>query len=122
MSYGCQCRHPPVVSRTRAEGSSRMQERLRARNVPEASPFEDAESLLRETRAITRVGSWSWDLERDLVTWSEELYRIFGVTPENFDPHFDGYLSLVHPDDRDEIHALIQASALSHEDFIFEHR
>src|SRR5688500_8061376 len=100
MPYGRQQRHPTAGSRPHS-GGSRMQDRLQARPVSEASPYEDPEQQLRETERITRVGSWRWDLERDLVAWSEELYRIFGVTQESFDPNLEGYLSLVHPNDRD---------------------
>jgi PAS domain S-box-containing protein len=40
-----------------------------------------SEEELREAQHVAHVGSWTWDVRRDVVRWSEELYRIFGRDP-----------------------------------------
>jgi PAS domain-containing protein len=39
------------------------------------------EAKLAEAQQIARMGSWEWEIASDRVTWSDELYRIYGVTP-----------------------------------------
>ena len=55
---------------------------------------------LREMEAVASVGSWEWHIATDEVRWSEQLFEIFGLKPEEFDATFEGYLSRVHPEDR----------------------
>ena len=40
------------------------------------------EAKLAEAQQIARMGSWEWEIAADRVTWSDELYRIYGVTPD----------------------------------------
>ena len=64
--------------------------------------IRQSEARLREAQRVARIGSF----ERDLVTnegvWSDELYRIFAVDPEETLP-YDRFLERVHPDDRDRV-------------------
>ncbi len=54
-------------------------------------------AMLVRTEAIARVGSWAWEVESDRVTWSEELFRIFGLEPAEEAPplaeHLDRYVA-----------------------------
>src|SRR5437868_11467405 len=47
------------------------------------------ERLLAEAQHLARLGSWEWDIAEDRVTWSDELFSIFGVSPNNFEPTFE---------------------------------
>jgi len=55
--------------------------------------------LLRDAQALARFGVWEWDLATDALVWSDGLYRIFGVSPEDVPPSFDALLARVHPED-----------------------
>jgi PAS domain S-box-containing protein len=57
--------------------------------------------LLAESQAIAHIGSWSIDLVTACVTWSDEMYRIYGVNKETFLPTVKNFIALIHPDDRD---------------------
>ena len=39
------------------------------------------ERQLDAAQQITHIGSWEWDLTTGAVTWSDELYRIYGLAP-----------------------------------------
>ncbi len=51
--------------------------------------------LLKETQALASVGSFEWDIRTGQLSWSEQLYRIFGVDPRVFRPSFEAYLAMV---------------------------
>ncbi|WP_340122773.1 PAS domain S-box protein [Methylobacter svalbardensis] len=61
--------------------------------------LQDKEQMLSEAQRIGHVGSWSMELATGNLSWSEELYRIYGVTPETFGHSEQAFLNLIHPDD-----------------------
>ena len=54
---------------------------------------------LNEAQHLALIGSWEWDLITDHVWWSDETYRIFGVTAQDFVPGFEAKGKFIHPDD-----------------------
>jgi len=60
----------------------------------------EKEYLLSESQRIAHIGSWSWDLVNRSVIWSDETYKIYGLTPEHFIPTRKAFFSLIHPDDQ----------------------
>ena len=70
------------------------------------------ERQLEIVQQITHIGSWEWEVSSGIVTWSDELYRIYGLAPRSREITFDVYLSFVHPDDRDRVSDEIRAALL----------
>lgn len=58
------------------------------------------EHQLARAQQLAKMGSWSWTVGTDRVVWSDEMYRIYGLSPETFAATFQGFLERVHPDDR----------------------
>lgn len=54
---------------------------------------------LNEAQQIAKIGSWEWDLQTHHIWWSDECYRIFGVTQQDFVPRFEANGKFIHPDD-----------------------
>ena len=92
-----------------------------AQREAEADLREHAERLA-EAQSIAALGSWEWDIERDLVSWSDEMHRIYGVDPETFDADYAGFLSFVHPDDRERVDEAVQQAFSTASSFQFDHR
>ncbi|WP_343698758.1 PAS domain S-box protein [Caulobacter sp.] len=72
--------------------------RLEARRAQHQS--REQGRLLAMTETISGVGHWRADLTERTVTWSDEVYRIYGRDPATFTPGVDMWLNLVHPDDQ----------------------
>jgi PAS domain S-box-containing protein len=82
---------------------------------------QKSERLLAEAERLAHIGSWSWYLPSDTVTWSDELYRIFGVEPLEIDPARDA-MGFVHPDDREMIRGIIDRTLQTKEPYSFFYR
>ncbi|GAC1622630.1 MAG: hypothetical protein NVS9B10_06820 [Nevskia sp.] len=77
---------------------------------------------LREAQSIGGMGSWRYELDERRLVWSDEVYRIYGQTPETFDQTFEGMLRQVPPEDRHLLENAL-AEALQKTDLIeFYHR
>jgi PAS domain S-box-containing protein len=76
-----------------------------SRDVTERRRFEEVlrarDVQLQEAQMLANLGSWEWDLRTNARTWSEQLWRIFGLRSEQMPAAFDGFYPLVHPDDRE---------------------
>jgi PAS domain S-box-containing protein len=59
-----------------------------------------AQEQLAEAEQLAHLGSWERDLIEDRVWWSDELYRIFGLAPNQSPPSYQALLERIHPDDR----------------------
>ncbi len=62
--------------------------------------LREREHLLRETQRVGRIGGWDYDIAGDKLNWSDEMRRIFHLESAQVETTLEGYLSLVHPDDR----------------------
>ncbi|MDX1744710.1 MAG: PAS domain S-box protein, partial [Halobacteriales archaeon] len=63
-----------------------------------------------------------WDVIADELYWSPQVYRIFGVDPDDFTPSYETFFEFVHPDDRDDVQAAVEASLENSETYQIDHR
>ncbi len=71
-------------------------------NTRATEALGQSERNLAKAQEIGHLGSWEWDIKNRTLTWSDELFRIFGVKRGEFIPSFDGIEAMIHPDDRAE--------------------
>ena len=77
---------------------------------------------LEQAQAIGHVGSWEWDIQANRIQWSDELYRLFGLQPNQFSATFEAYEVRLHPEDRAMVVARIGQAVADGKDFAFDHR
>src|SRR5262249_31863488 len=80
------------------------------------------EAQLKDAQRLARLGNWEWDIATKTVTWSDEMYRIYGVDPESFSITFAAILEITHPDDRVEIVASVNQARADGTAYLNEHR
>ncbi|MGF1933673.1 MAG: AAA family ATPase [Nostoc sp. ChiQUE02] len=61
--------------------------------------LEDSQAQLNLALKSAQIGVWSWDIASDRFDWDEQIYQLFGLTPETFAGTSDAILARLHPDD-----------------------
>jgi PAS domain S-box-containing protein len=65
---------------------------------------------LEAAQAITHIGSWEWDLASGIVSWSDELYRIYGFKPRSKPITLDVFVAALLPEDRGRVRGEIESA------------
>jgi PAS domain S-box-containing protein len=81
-----------------------------------------AEHQLAVAQQITHIGSWEWDVRTNVVSWSDELYRIYGLEPRSCEITFETFLSKLHPDDRARVQREVGVALASGSRFAYPER
>ncbi|MBU0664628.1 MAG: PAS domain S-box protein [Proteobacteria bacterium] len=96
------------------------------RDISERKKAEDAirksEASLQEAQRIAHLGNWDWDISRNELHWSDEIYRIFGLAPQSFPGTYEAFLASVHPDDRKPVQEAVNRSLAGSEPYDLVHR
>ena len=87
-----------------------------------AEHLEKERERLAEAQAIAKVGSWEHDLTTNVLFWSEETYRIFGMDPVGIRVSYEAFLERVHPDDRADVTSAYAASVANRTPYAIDHR
>jgi len=86
---------------------------------PEASEMAER---LRLALDVSGLGTWRWDIATDQVVWDERLEALYGFAPGTFPGTFEAYRERIHPDDRDEMLAVVDAAIRDRGPYRVEHR
>lgn len=74
-----------------------LQDQLHEKTAAIRSQYENS----RQAEMMRSVSTWQWSPETGKVFWSENMFRILGYKPHSFDPTFDKFVSLIHPEDKE---------------------
>ncbi len=78
-----------ITQRNRAEDTLKESERVKSELIEK----------LNDAQHLALIGSWEWNLQTNQLWWSDETYRIFGVSPRKFVPSFEANAKFIHPHD-----------------------
>jgi len=65
--------------------------------------LKKAQEAYSQAEQITHFGNWDWDITNSDLSWTDEIYRIFGIAPQLFSATYDAFLNTIHPDDRQAV-------------------
>jgi len=77
---------------------------------------------LKEAQAIGHIGSFEWNYPDKTIYWSEELYRIYGLEPTNELITLDKIFQFTHPDDLEQLKAVVSQASQIKGAYILKHR
>lgn len=80
------------------------------------------QELLNEAQRLGQLGSWELNLDSGQLRWSAEIYRIFELDPAQFQPSYEGFLNVIHPDDRDRVNQAYTQSLEDKRSYDIVHR
>jgi PAS domain S-box-containing protein len=69
--------------------------------------LQESKARLEEAQRVAHVGHWEWDLATDAIAWSDETYRIFGLSPQERPMDLATVRSMVHPEDREPLYQAV---------------
>jgi PAS domain S-box-containing protein len=69
--------------------------------------LRENEQRLRLATQTGKLGVWDWDVVTNRISWSDSLYAIHGVRPDQFDGTVEGFAALIHPEDQGSVSAAI---------------
>ena len=81
-----------------------------------------SKQLLDEAQHLASIGSWSLDLAKNRLEWSDEIFRIFEIDPTQFLPSYEGFLSTIHPEDVDIVQKAFSDSVANKTEYTVTHR
>jgi len=84
--------------------------------------LQEIKAWLEEAQRVAHLGYWVWDLETNQVIWSEETYRIFGLTPQVGSMDIARVGEMFHPDDREVVFQTVEEAIRSGTRADCEHR
>lgn len=77
---------------------------------------------LSQAQKVAHIGSWEWDIRNNILMWSDELYAIYGLKPDEFDATSEAFIEKVHIEDREFTISVIKNTYKTLVPFNFYHR
>ncbi|MBZ9781485.1 PAS domain-containing protein [Pseudomonas sp. REP124] len=83
--------------------------------------LRQSEAFLAKAQRLSSTGTFSWRLDSEDITWSDEIYRILDLAP-GVKPTFELLYTRIHPDDLSSYKSMIRSQCRKGRDFEYEHR
>lgn len=84
--------------------------------------LEKNRASLAEAQRVSHTGSWELDFETNVLSWSDEIFRIFEIDKDKFSASYEGFLQVIHPYDRDMVNQAFAESLEKQTTYEIEHR
>ncbi len=81
-----------------------------------------SEARLAEAQQIAHIGNWEWDVMKNVLYWSDEVYCIFGLSKQEFIATYEAFLDAVHPSDRWMVKDAVHNALYESKPYSIEHR
>jgi PAS domain S-box-containing protein len=104
-----QCESPRIWTRQEQELFEAAGKRLATllTSLLLSRDLQESKARLEEAQRVAHVGYWDWNIETNVVVWSDETYRIFGVERGERSMDFETVRALVHPEDREALYSTV---------------
>jgi PAS domain S-box-containing protein len=94
-----------------------LNQELEKRVAERTADLQQSEARLQEAQAIARMGNWEFDVITGKITWSPELFKIFGLDTESTEPNYQELTQYIHPDSREHHQFLVQRAIFQAEPY-----
>ncbi|GEM_PF-1006553 len=80
------------------------------------------EERLLLAQKIAKLGNWDWNIVTNDLSWSDEIYQIFGIGKEDFNPTYPNFLSCIHPEDQQIVIDAVNQALETRTPYSVDHR
>ncbi len=77
---------------------------------------------LAEAQKNAHIGSWEYTIENSVFQWSDELYKIYGISTASIEPNYEMFFKLIHPEDHQLVKQAFEKAINDHQIFDIYHR
>jgi len=98
----------------------RVQYMLRSSRILQA--LNNSRVSLSYAQRIARLGSWEWNVENDRMRWSDAVYEIFNVDPQELDKTYQAFLNYIHPLDKELVSSAMEQALASNKPYSIDHQ
>ena len=105
------------LSDTNAELMNEIQGRIQVLDT-----LYHKQMLLDEAQRIAGIGNYGWNLSSDEMTWSDQVYRIFGCRSSSTQPSYSSLINAVHPEEQSRVKSIIDSAMQTLTTYDIEHR
>ncbi|TYQ25084.1 PAS domain-containing protein [Pseudanabaena sp. UWO311] len=81
-----------------------------------------SDTHLKTAQRIGKLGSWEFEVNTGKLTWSDEVFRIYGLEPSGNPPDYDQLQLYIHPEDWQNFDQTVQAAMSLEQSYDLEHR
>lgn len=110
-----------ALQSTVTQKNDALHQEIRRRQVL-TDALVSSEARLREAQALTHMGSWELDVATQTVTWSTEVFHVFGLDPTQPAPTLAENAQQYHPEDRPRLRRILSEAIASGQPFRFQAR
>jgi PAS domain S-box-containing protein len=86
------------------------------------SRLRQSEARMIDAQSLAHFGNWESDFRTGALVWSDEVFRIYGVSPTDFVPTRVRFRKMVHPEDLDAVTAAVERACATGEPYHIDHR
>jgi PAS domain S-box-containing protein/putative nucleotidyltransferase with HDIG domain len=101
--------------------NEQLRHELKVRRRVEGA-LRESQAGLAHAQRIARLGNWDWNVVKNELRWSEEIYRIFGVEQREYCLTFEDFLDSVHPGDREMVLRAVREALYNRKPYSIDHR
>jgi PAS domain S-box-containing protein len=95
-------------------------------NIAERKKIEEElkkkANSLDNAQRIANIGNWDWDIVKNELFWSDEIYRIFGLNSLEFGATYEAFVNTIHPDDRELVQISVDEALHDNKPYSIDHR
>jgi len=114
--------YQPTQSETRLLESIAAQIGMTVENARLYEESRNNERSLANAQHIAHLGNWNWNIVTNELRWSDEVYRIFGLEPQEFGATYETFLDTVHPEDTQLVRDSVDAALYQGASYSIDHR
>lgn len=90
--------------------------------VQDITEYKEKEFKLKEAQSIAKLGYWRFDIVKNQLEWSDEIFNIFEIKKDNFQANYEAFFDAIHPQDRSDVHEAYQNSLKTKKPYSITHR